>query len=52
LKPTGEFVALIKPQFEAGRENIGKNGVVKSEKVRKEIVTDIHNFSQNIGFKI
>lgn len=41
LKPTGEVVALIKPQFEAERKDIGKGGVVKDEKKRLEIVENI-----------
>lgn len=36
LKDSGIFVSLIKPQFEAGRENLGKGGIVKNPKVRRE----------------
>lgn len=36
LKDGGVFVSLIKPQFEAGRENLGKGGIVKNPKVRRE----------------
>ena len=43
LKQTGEAVCLIKPQFEAGKENIGKNGIVKDPKVYKKVLTDIVN---------
>ncbi|VYU62245.1 TlyA family rRNA (cytidine-2'-O)-methyltransferase [Clostridium tertium] len=41
LKDDGEVVALIKPQFEAGREKVGKKGVVRDIAVHKEVVTDI-----------
>ncbi|MCI8388461.1 MAG: TlyA family RNA methyltransferase [Clostridiales bacterium] len=38
LKPDGRFIALIKPQFEAGRSNIGKNGIVKDRRVHTEVI--------------
>ncbi len=41
LKPAGEVIALIKPQFEVERKDIGKNGVVKDEKKRLEVVEKI-----------
>lgn len=44
-------VLLIKPQFEANREDIDKGGVVKEEKVRKKIIEDIKNFANSIGFE-
>ncbi|MBE6063612.1 MAG: TlyA family RNA methyltransferase [Clostridium butyricum] len=44
LKDNGEVVALIKPQFEAGREKIGKKGVVKEISTHKEVVFDIVDF--------
>ena len=45
LKPNCDAVALIKPQFEAGPANVGKNGIVRDPKVHKNVVTDIVNFS-------
>ena len=44
LKDSGDIVALIKPQFEAGKENIGKNGIVKDVKIRKTVIKDIYDF--------
>lgn len=44
----GEIVALIKPQFEVGKHNVGKNGVVKDFKVHKKAIEDIYNFSLNM----
>ncbi|MVX64868.1 TlyA family rRNA (cytidine-2'-O)-methyltransferase [Clostridium chromiireducens] len=44
LKGSGEVVALIKPQFEAGREKVGKKGVVREISTHKEVVHDIVNF--------
>lgn len=50
LKDNGEVVALIKPQFEAGREQVGKKGVVRDSKVHKEVIEKIIAFSESIGF--
>lgn len=44
LKYDGEVVALIKPQFEAGRDKVGKKGVVRDISVHKEVVTTIVNY--------
>ena len=41
LKPTGQVLCLIKPQFEAGRENIGKNGLVQSSRVHMQVLNNI-----------
>jgi len=49
LKETGEIVCLIKPQFEAGREKVGKHGVVRDPDVHLEVVTDVAYFSENTG---
>jgi len=46
LKPNGEIVALIKPQFEAGREKVGKKGVVRDIEVHKEVIRMIYDFCQ------
>jgi len=40
LTDNGEAVCLIKPQFEAGRENVGKKGVVRDPKVHENVVTE------------
>ena len=52
LKPVGQVVALIKPQFEAGRSQVGKGGVVKDWHVHKAILKDILTFSQETGFHV
>lgn len=52
LAPGGIYIILIKPQFEAGREHIGKNGIVKSEKVRLRVVSDILEFAKECGYEI
>lgn len=46
-----EAVVLIKPQFEAGRANIGKNGVVKDKKVHINILNELIAFSDSLGLK-
>ena len=44
LKEDGEIVALIKPQFEAGRDKVGKKGVIRDINVHKEVVTKIVDY--------
>ncbi len=53
LKEDAELVCLIKPQFEAGREKVGKHGVVRDSGVHKEVIINIINFvlSQNLYIK-
>ena len=45
-------VCLIKPQFEAGRENVGKNGVVRDKKVHIAVVDEIIDYCVNNGFSV
>lgn len=52
LKKGGEIVALIKPQFEAGREKVGKKGVVRDINVHKDVISTISNFAIQEGFSI
>ena len=52
LKENGRMVCLIKPQFEAGREKIGKKGVIKDKKVHKEVVQSIIRFCLENGFSV
>ena len=52
LKNGGRAVCLIKPQFEAGRDKIGKNGVVRELSVHKEVVEMIYNFVLEEGFTV
>ncbi|MBU4269933.1 TlyA family RNA methyltransferase [Candidatus Dependentiae bacterium] len=51
LKPSGKIITLIKPQFEAGKENVGKHGLVKSDKVHQEVIEKIKLGMQEFGFK-
>lgn len=52
LKIKGTAVTLIKPQFEAGKANINKNGVVKDLKVHKKVIENILLLANKIGFSI
>ena len=45
-------LALIKPQFEAGKENVGKGGVVKDPEIRKKVVQDIQSFFKDRGYAL
>lgn len=51
LKSQGKVLALIKPQFEAGRNNVGKGGVVRSEQIRNAVISDLVNFFNSIGLQ-
>lgn len=52
LKDGGEVVCLIKPQFEAGREKVGKKGVVREQSVHIEVIEKIIAYAVSIGFRI
>lgn len=53
LKPeSGQVLCLIKPQFEAGKEKVGKKGVVRDPVVHKEVLDNFVALTQEIGFKI
>ena len=52
LSPGGEVVALIKPQFEAGREKVGKKGVVREKSTHLEVIQMVMAYAAEIGFEI
>lgn len=52
LKNDGEIIALIKPQFEAGRNYIGKNGIVKKASVHKRVLLDIYKYCESKNLSI
>ncbi|MGN0162615.1 MAG: TlyA family RNA methyltransferase [Candidatus Ornithomonoglobus sp.] len=52
LSDTGEIVALIKPQFEAGKGQVGKKGVVRDKKVHFDVIRAVLDFAQDAGFNI
>lgn len=50
LTPDGEIAALIKPQFEAGREKVGKKGVVRDPEVHVEVIEKVTEYAKSISF--
>ena len=52
LKPAGQVVCLIKPQFEAGKEKVGKKGVVRDPQTHKEVLDSFVSLVDALGFKI
>ena len=52
LAKDGEIVALIKPQFEAGREKVGKKGVVREKSTHREVIQKIMDYAMSIGFDL
>ena len=52
LTDDGQIVCLIKPQFEAGREKVGKHGVVRDSAVHLEVIEKVIDFAVSIGFEI
>lgn len=52
LRTGAEMVCLVKPQFEAGKEKVGKNGVVREPEVHEEVIAKIVDFAHFIGFSV
>ena len=52
LAKTGKIVMLVKPQFEVGREKIGKNGVVENEEYHDKVIKKIISFSKKCGYDL
>lgn len=52
LKTGGKMVCLIKPQFEAGRDKVGKNGVVREPEIHREVIHKIIDFADSVGFQV
>lgn len=52
LKPNAQMVCLIKPQFEAGKEKVGKKGVVRDPAVHREVIEKVFTFTLENGFEI
>lgn len=49
LGPEGSLVCLVKPQFEAGREQVGKKGIVRDQNVHKEVIEKVISYGQENG---
>ena len=52
LKPSGQVLCLIKPQFEAGKEKVGKKGVVRDPAVHKEVLDAFVQLTRELEFTI
>ncbi|GFI08770.1 hemolysin A [Lachnospiraceae bacterium] len=52
LTEEGEIAALIKPQFEAGREKVGKKGVVREKETHLEVVRQVISYAGSVGYEI
>lgn len=50
LKPGADLVVLVKPQFEAGKERLPKDGVIKERKVQEEVLNEVLSFATNNGW--
>ncbi len=52
MAPGGQAVCLVKPQFEAGRGQVGKKGVVRSAKIHKTVIASVADYARSIGWKV
>lgn len=52
IKDQGEILCLVKPQFEAGREKVGKHGVVREPEIHREVIESTVSFALEIGLKV
>jgi 23S rRNA (cytidine1920-2'-O)/16S rRNA (cytidine1409-2'-O)-methyltransferase len=52
LRPQADIIPLIKPQFEAGKKDVGKGGVVRDSQIHARILKDILGFAQDHGFQV
>ena len=52
LKESGRMVCLIKPQFEAGRDKVGKKGVVREPEIHREVIVKVIDFADLTGFSV
>jgi 23S rRNA (cytidine1920-2'-O)/16S rRNA (cytidine1409-2'-O)-methyltransferase len=51
LRPSGTCVPLIKPQFEAGRRDVGKGGVVRDPEIHRRVIQEVAVYAANCGFR-
>ncbi|WP_088006379.1 TlyA family RNA methyltransferase [Indiicoccus explosivorum] len=52
LVPEGDVIALVKPQFEAGKERVGKKGIVRDPRVHEDVLADVAEFASASGFRL
>jgi 23S rRNA (cytidine1920-2'-O)/16S rRNA (cytidine1409-2'-O)-methyltransferase len=52
MKNEGHMIVLIKPQFEAGRDDVGKGGIVRDEAVHRRVVEHVNSFAVSVGLRV
>jgi len=52
LKPRADMIALVKPQFEVGRGEVGKGGIIKDAKKHLQVIEKVTTFARSIGFEV
>jgi 23S rRNA (cytidine1920-2'-O)/16S rRNA (cytidine1409-2'-O)-methyltransferase len=52
MRPGSRLVALVKPQFEAGRELVGKNGIVRDPAVHRDVLLRVISFAAEAGYEL
>ncbi len=52
IKTCGQIIALIKPQFEAGRRNVGKGGVVRDPEIHRQVIQNIYDLAMRTGLTV
>ncbi|SMO40223.1 TlyA family RNA methyltransferase [Melghirimyces algeriensis] len=52
LKDSGEVITLIKPQFEAGREQVGRKGIVRDPQIHRDVLTNFYHMAQREGYSL
>src|SRR3990167_8964826 len=52
LKENGEIIALIKPQFEVGKSEVGKGGIVREKEKHEKVISEIKSFATDLGIKV
>ena len=52
LRPTGRIIALIKPQFEVGREEVGKGGVVRDPALHARVCDQVRDWLESSGWQV
>lgn len=52
LKDDGKIITLIKPQFEVGKGEVGKGGIVRESEKHKRVISEVNNFAEEIGLKV
>ncbi len=52
MKPDGQAVVLIKPQFEVGKGEVGKGGIVREAEKHERVVKEVNSCAESLGFRI